>query len=209
MEGLVVFIHDIVDSSACGILQHHDVFTWPRQSDLTLVSTKTLCACAPVSSLCDVTHSMTGAAVLTWWHVTAFVVTGLIRAALARNTLKKKYYSWWVLKQRNDDGREFMRTCAISDSMAIVQRPPYWCSKTMKRMPFWCFQQILWKLNSFLSFSSFKWMCIYAGHVSKNALLANWRYSSSRDQLKVFSVQNGFIFLKNFLAEQLPVFVWD
>ena len=149
-EGLVVFIHDIVDSSACGILQHHDIFTRPRQSDLTLVSAKTLCACAPVSSLCDVTHSMTGAAVLTWWHVRAFVVTGLIRAALARNTQKKKYYSWWVLKQQNDDGGEFMRTCAVSDSMAIVQRRPYWCSKTMKRRPFWCFQQILWKLNPFL-----------------------------------------------------------
>ena len=148
-EGLVVFIHDIVDSSACGILQHHDIFTRPRQSDLTLVSAKTLCACAPVSSLCDVTHSMTGVAVLTWWHVTAFVVTGLIRAALAKNTLKKKYYSWRVLKQQNDDGGEFMRTCAVSDSMAIVQRRPYWCSKTMKRRPCWCFK-LLWKLNSFL-----------------------------------------------------------
>ena len=65
-----------------------------------------------------------------------------------------------------------------------------------------------WTLSLCKRFLLFKWMCIYAGHVSKDALLANWRYSSSRDQLKLFSVQNGFIFLKNFLAEQLPVFVW-
>ena len=107
-EGLVVFIHNIVDSSACGILQHHDIFTRSRQSDLTLVSAKTLCACAPVSSLCDVTHSMTGAAVLARWHVTAFVVTGLIRTALARNTLGKKYYSWRVLKQQKAPALSFL-----------------------------------------------------------------------------------------------------
>ena len=210
-EGLVVFIHDIVDSSACGILQHHDIFTRPRQSDLTHVSAKTLCACAPVSSLCDVTHYMTGAAVLTWWHVTAFVVTGLIRAALARNTQKKNITVGESLSNKTMTAGNLCELALFQTLWRLFNGGHIGVPKQWKEGHFGVSNKSCgsWTLSLGKRFLLFKWMCIYAGHVSKDALLANWRYSSSRDQLKLFSVQNGFIFLKNFLAEQLPVFVWD
>ena len=126
----------------------------------------------------------------------------------------KKYYSWWVLKQQSDDGGENNVKCELALFQTLwrlfngghIGVPKQWKGGYVGVSNKSCGS---WTLSLCKRFLLFKWMCIYAGHVSKNALLANWRYSSTRDQLKLFSVQNGFIFLKNFLAEQLPVFVWD
>ena len=56
----------------------------------------------------------------------------------------------------------------------MTSRPPYWCPKTMKRRPCWCPKPILWELNSFLmqTHSFVPKICIEAGHVSENTLLA-------------------------------------
>ena len=51
-----------------------------------------------------------------------------------------------------------------------------------------------WTLSLCKRFLLFHWVCIYAGHESENALLANWRYLLSRNQLKLLQVQNGIIF---------------
>ena len=87
-ERNVVLVNNVVDTIGFAFLKQHDVSAWfQRGHNLTLESTETCWTCAVESSLCDVTHFMTRASMLTGVGLTALVMTSLIRTGFMKTSL--------------------------------------------------------------------------------------------------------------------------
>ena len=87
-ERNVVLVNNVVDTTGFGFLKQHYISAWFRRGhNVTLKSTKTCRTCAVESSLCDVTHFMTRASMLTGVGLTALVMTSLIRTGFMKTSL--------------------------------------------------------------------------------------------------------------------------